>query len=67
MIHGKHGSQLEPHFYLKVGQEHKYSQSLNTGFVIIHIQKLSTNCFPEWTFSFRVKWWHQFTVNYICE
>lgn len=33
MIHGKHGSQLEPHFYLKVGQEHKYSQSLNTGFV----------------------------------
>ncbi len=33
MIHGKHGSETEPHFYLKVGQEHKYSQSLNTGFV----------------------------------
>lgn len=33
MIHGKHGSKDEPHFYLKVGQEQKYSTSLNTGFV----------------------------------
>ena len=33
MIHGKHGTEEEPHFYLKVGQEHKYSKSLNTGFI----------------------------------
>lgn len=33
MIHGKHGTDDEPHYYLKVGQEHKFSKSLNTGFV----------------------------------
>ncbi len=33
LIHGKHGTSKEPHFYLKVGQEHKYSKSLNTGFI----------------------------------
>lgn len=33
LIHGKHGTEEEPHFYLKVGQEHKYSRSLNTGFI----------------------------------
>lgn len=33
MIHGKHGTPQEPHFYLKVGREHKLSTSLNTGFI----------------------------------
>lgn len=33
LIHGLHGTEQEPHFYLKVGQEHKYSKSLNTGFI----------------------------------
>jgi arginine N-succinyltransferase len=33
LIHGKHGTDNEPHFYLKVGQEHKFSKSLNTGFI----------------------------------
>ena len=33
MIHGKHGTEKEPHFYLTVGQEKKYSQSINTGFI----------------------------------
>jgi arginine N-succinyltransferase len=33
LIHGLHGTEEEPHFYLTVGQEHKYSQSLNTGFI----------------------------------
>lgn len=33
MIHAKHGTEREPHFYLKVGQEHKFSQTINTGFV----------------------------------
>lgn len=33
LIHGLHGTEKEPHFYLKVGQEHKYSKSLNTGFI----------------------------------
>tara|TARA_R110002072_G_scaffold288917_1_gene455359 strand:+ start:30072 stop:31091 length:1020 start_codon:yes stop_codon:yes gene_type:complete len=33
MIHGKHGTPQEPHYFLKVGQEHKFSKSLNTGFV----------------------------------
>lgn len=33
MIHGKHGTPEEPHFYLKVGREHKLSTSLNTGFI----------------------------------
>lgn len=33
MIHGKHGTQSEPHFFLTVGQEKKYSQTINTGFI----------------------------------
>lgn len=33
LIHGVHGTEEEPHFFLKVGQEHKYSKSLNTGFI----------------------------------
>ncbi len=33
LIHAQHGSAKEPHYFLKVGQEYKYSKSLNTGFV----------------------------------
>ena len=33
MIHGKHGTEKEPHFYLSVDKEQKYSQTLNTGFI----------------------------------
>jgi len=33
MIHAQHGTEDEPHFYLKVGQEHKFSDTINTGFV----------------------------------
>jgi arginine N-succinyltransferase len=33
LIHGIHGTKEEPHFFLRVGQEHKYSKSLNTGFI----------------------------------
>ena len=33
MIHGKHGTEAEPHFYLTVGHEKKYSESINTGFI----------------------------------
>jgi arginine N-succinyltransferase len=33
MIHGQHGTEDEPHFYLSVGQEAKFSQTINTGFV----------------------------------
>ena len=33
IIHGKHGTEEEPHFYLTVGRENKYSESLNTGFI----------------------------------
>lgn len=33
MIHAQHGTEHEPHFFLKVGSEHKFSQSINTGFV----------------------------------
>jgi arginine N-succinyltransferase len=33
LIHALHGTKEEPHFFLKVGQEHKYSQSINIGFV----------------------------------
>lgn len=32
MIHAQHGTEREPHFYLTVGQEHKYSSTINTGF-----------------------------------
>lgn len=33
MIHAQHGTDQEPHFYLTVGQESKFSQTINTGFV----------------------------------
>lgn len=33
LIHGLHGNKTEPHFYLTVDQENKYSHSLNTGFI----------------------------------
>jgi len=33
MIHGKHGTEREPHFYLSVGVEEKFSKTLNTGFM----------------------------------
>lgn len=33
MVHAQHGTESEPHFFLQVDQEHKYSQTLNTGFV----------------------------------
>lgn len=33
MIHAQHGTEDEPHFYLAVGQEAKFSQTINTGFV----------------------------------
>lgn len=33
MIHAQHGTEAEPHYYLRVGQEKKFSQSLNTGFI----------------------------------
>ncbi len=33
MIHAQHGYEQEPHFFLKIGQERKFSQSLNTGFI----------------------------------
>lgn len=33
MIHSQHGTDDEPHFYFRVGHEHKFSTSLNTGFI----------------------------------
>lgn len=33
MIHAQHGTEKEPHFFLRVASEHKYSQTINTGFV----------------------------------
>jgi arginine N-succinyltransferase len=33
MIHAQHGTDEEPHFYLTVGQENKFSKSINTGFI----------------------------------
>lgn len=33
MIHAQHGTEDEPHFYLTVGQEHKFSNTINTGFI----------------------------------
>lgn len=33
MIHAQHGTEEEPHFYLKVDKENKYSDTINTGFV----------------------------------
>lgn len=32
MIHGQHGTEDEPHFFLKVDKEEKYSSTINTGF-----------------------------------
>ncbi len=33
MIHAQHGTENEPHFFLSVGQESKFSNTINTGFV----------------------------------
>lgn len=33
MIHAQHGTEEEPHFYLTVGQENKFSSTINTGFI----------------------------------
>ncbi|MGE3609617.1 MAG: arginine N-succinyltransferase [Bacteriovoracaceae bacterium] len=33
MIHAQHGTEDEPHFYLTVSQEAKFSKTINTGFV----------------------------------
>lgn len=33
MIHAQHGTEDEPHFFLSVGQESKFSNTINTGFV----------------------------------
>ncbi|OIQ18264.1 MAG: hypothetical protein BM556_08355 [Bacteriovorax sp. MedPE-SWde] len=33
MIHAQHGTEIEPHFYLTVSQENKFSSSINTGFI----------------------------------
>ena len=33
MIHAQHGTEDEPHFFLSVGQEHKFSNTINTGFI----------------------------------
>jgi arginine N-succinyltransferase len=33
MIHGQHGTEEEPHFYLSVSQENKFSSTINTGFI----------------------------------
>ncbi len=33
MIHAQHGTEEEPHFFLKVSQENKFSATINTGFI----------------------------------
>ncbi len=33
MIHAQHGTEEEPHFFLTVSQENKFSESINTGFI----------------------------------
>ncbi|WP_372652639.1 arginine N-succinyltransferase [Halobacteriovorax sp.] len=33
MIHAQHGTDEEPHFFLSVSQENKFSESINTGFI----------------------------------
>jgi len=33
MIHAQHGTDEEPHFFLKVSQENKFSSTINTGFI----------------------------------
>jgi arginine N-succinyltransferase len=33
MIHAQHGTEAEPHFFLRVAHENKFSSTINTGFV----------------------------------
>lgn len=33
MIHAQHGTENEPHFFLRISQEYKYSKTINTGFI----------------------------------
>ena len=33
LIHAQHGTIKEPHFFLTVDREHKYSKTINTGFI----------------------------------
>ena len=33
MIHAQHGTEEEPHFFLTVDRENKFSTSINTGFI----------------------------------
>ncbi len=33
LIHAQHGTEDEPHYYFKVSQEHKFSTTINTGFI----------------------------------
>ena len=33
VIHARHGSEKEPHYFMKVGTEQKFCNSLNTGFI----------------------------------
>jgi arginine N-succinyltransferase len=33
MIHAQHGTEDEPHFFLRVGRENKFSTTINTGFI----------------------------------
>jgi arginine N-succinyltransferase len=33
MIHAQHGTEDEPHYFFTVGQENKFSKTLNTGFI----------------------------------
>ncbi len=33
MIHAQHGTEDEPHFFLRVSQENKFSSTINTGFI----------------------------------
>jgi arginine N-succinyltransferase len=33
MIHAQHGTEDEPHYFFSVSQEHKFSRTLNTGFI----------------------------------
>ncbi len=33
MIHAQHGNETEPHFFLKIDHEKKFSSSINTGFI----------------------------------
>jgi arginine N-succinyltransferase len=33
MIHAQHGTDLAPHYFLKVEREHRFSNTINTGFI----------------------------------